>query len=98
MLDKNVDYQVFRGKAADNFMVFDLQNWTIARHARSLAKKAEHESLGDRIKLYEWNSNIQTSFNSRNAEGRIGVTPGVIYSLGGECAALRTARGASGYV
>jgi hypothetical protein len=62
------------------------------------AKKADHGSPSKRLELYERNSNIQTSFNSRNAEGRIGVTPGVIYSLGGECAAVGTARSASGNV
>ena len=98
MLDKNVGYQVFRRKTADNFMVFDLQNWTTARNARCLAKKAEHGSLCNRLKLYEWNSYIHT-LNSGDAERCIGVTPGVIYGLDGNCDAIEAApRGASWYM
>jgi len=49
--------------------------------------------------LYEKNSCLHTSLNSGNAKRRIGVTPGIVYGLDGDCGALKAApRGASGYV
>ena len=70
-----------------------------SREARYFEQKAEHGALSNRIKLYERNSYIQTSFDSRNVGRRVSVTPGVVYGLDGNCDALEAApRSASGYM
>ena len=70
-----------------------------SREARYFEQKAEHGALSNRIKLYERNSYIQTSFDSRSVGRRVSVTLDVVYGLNGNCGVLgATPGGASGYV